>query len=372
MGEHARVLIVESSAPDTTTITMRDILNIVNGQHQQQEEEEEEEVANGRRGEVDTPRPGSVDFPPQWREVLQLARIRRASEAGGSMAGGGAAASETTHSHPGRREPGGDGLVGGLEDWYISDAFLTGSTSAAATATDVAAASAGGGGTLLADIERHNPPRSEAASLLCELLTICNDSDLILGSTPELDESLTPPSDIPTEASEHVKRIIARVEATSDAYAAAKTALIEEFRAYVQARIALQRRQVAIRAYNTTLTSFLDNTATLTDLDPTVVEAQHRVCAELQRMVHTICNQTDMRKAVDDVRTHWVNFSSLRAACSPIHTCDLAMTCTACMTRVSDVVFSPCGHVICNVCAPSLRKCHMCRHDIGSRIRIYK
>jgi len=40
-------------------------------------------------------------------------------------------------------------------------------------------------------------------------------------------------------------------------------------------------------------------------------------------------------------------------------------TCKVCMDREVSIVFIPCGHlVVCKECAPSLRKCPICRGTI--------
>lgn len=341
----SHLVIMEASAQQPETrVLLHEIINIIQDQP----------------GDAAmTPRPGSAEFPQQWREILHLARVRHADT------GGGAQASETTYSQPSRE----------TDVWYRSDDLLTSSGTAdpppaAVVQNDNNNNNSDAAGTLISDIELHKPP-GETVSLLSELLAICNDADVVLGAKPEVDEALHP-DDGEATASESVRDIVARVEATAGVFAAARAALAEEFRSYIQARSAMKRRQAVIRAYQETLTSFLDNTLRHTDVDASVQEAQSRVCVELQNMVHAICNQKEMKEAVEDVRKHWRGFSNLRAACSPMHACDLAMTCTACMTRVSDVVFYPCGHVICSACAPSLRKCHMCRRDITTRLRIYK
>ncbi|KAM4866473.1 baculoviral IAP repeat-containing protein 2-like [Thomomys bottae] len=47
-------------------------------------------------------------------------------------------------------------------------------------------------------------------------------------------------------------------------------------------------------------------------------------------------------------------------------------TCKVCMDREVSVVFIPCGHlVVCQACAPSLRKCPICRGIIKGTVRTF-
>ncbi|KAM9658735.1 baculoviral IAP repeat-containing protein 3-like isoform 2-T2 [Trichechus inunguis] len=47
-------------------------------------------------------------------------------------------------------------------------------------------------------------------------------------------------------------------------------------------------------------------------------------------------------------------------------------TCKVCMDKEVSVVFIPCGHlVVCKECAPSLRKCPICRGTIKGTVRTY-
>ncbi|XP_075822967.1 baculoviral IAP repeat-containing protein 3-like [Microtus pennsylvanicus] len=47
-------------------------------------------------------------------------------------------------------------------------------------------------------------------------------------------------------------------------------------------------------------------------------------------------------------------------------------TCKVCMDREVSIVFIPCGHlVVCKDCAPSLRKCPICRGTIKGTVRTY-
>lgn len=47
-------------------------------------------------------------------------------------------------------------------------------------------------------------------------------------------------------------------------------------------------------------------------------------------------------------------------------------TCKVCMDREVSIVFIPCGHlVVCKECAPSLRKCPICRGTIKGTVRTF-
>lgn len=47
-------------------------------------------------------------------------------------------------------------------------------------------------------------------------------------------------------------------------------------------------------------------------------------------------------------------------------------TCKVCMDREVSLVFIPCGHlVVCKECAPSLRKCPICRGTIKGTVRTF-
>lgn len=47
-------------------------------------------------------------------------------------------------------------------------------------------------------------------------------------------------------------------------------------------------------------------------------------------------------------------------------------TCKVCMDREVSIVFIPCGHlVVCKDCAPSLRKCPICRGIIKGTVRTF-
>lgn len=47
-------------------------------------------------------------------------------------------------------------------------------------------------------------------------------------------------------------------------------------------------------------------------------------------------------------------------------------TCKVCMDREVSIVFIPCGHlVVCKDCAPSLRKCPICRGTIKGTVRTF-
>lgn len=47
-------------------------------------------------------------------------------------------------------------------------------------------------------------------------------------------------------------------------------------------------------------------------------------------------------------------------------------TCKVCMDKEVSVVFIPCGHlVVCQECAPSLRKCPICRGIIKGTVRTF-
>ena len=46
--------------------------------------------------------------------------------------------------------------------------------------------------------------------------------------------------------------------------------------------------------------------------------------------------------------------------------------CKVCMDREVSIVFIPCGHlVVCKDCAPSLRKCPICRGTIKGTVRTF-
>lgn len=47
-------------------------------------------------------------------------------------------------------------------------------------------------------------------------------------------------------------------------------------------------------------------------------------------------------------------------------------TCKVCMDQEVSVVFIPCGHlVVCKDCAPSLRKCPICRGTVKGTVRTF-
>lgn len=46
-------------------------------------------------------------------------------------------------------------------------------------------------------------------------------------------------------------------------------------------------------------------------------------------------------------------------------------TCKVCLDRAVDVVFVPCGHLVCTECAPNLQVCPICRVPIGSCVRTF-
>ena len=47
-------------------------------------------------------------------------------------------------------------------------------------------------------------------------------------------------------------------------------------------------------------------------------------------------------------------------------------TCKICMINESNVVFTPCGHLlVCKSCASSLSKCPFCRSEILQYIKVY-
>ena len=47
-------------------------------------------------------------------------------------------------------------------------------------------------------------------------------------------------------------------------------------------------------------------------------------------------------------------------------------TCKVCMDKEVSIVFIPCGHlVVCKDCAPSLRKCPICRGTIKGTVRTF-
>lgn len=47
-------------------------------------------------------------------------------------------------------------------------------------------------------------------------------------------------------------------------------------------------------------------------------------------------------------------------------------TCKVCMDKEVSIVFIPCGHlVVCKECAPSLRKCPICRGTIKGTVRTF-
>lgn len=47
-------------------------------------------------------------------------------------------------------------------------------------------------------------------------------------------------------------------------------------------------------------------------------------------------------------------------------------TCKVCMDKEVNIVFIPCGHlVVCKECAPSLRKCPICRGMVKGTVRTF-
>lgn len=47
-------------------------------------------------------------------------------------------------------------------------------------------------------------------------------------------------------------------------------------------------------------------------------------------------------------------------------------TCKVCMDKEVNIVFIPCGHlVVCKECAPSLRKCPICRGLVKGTVRTF-
>lgn len=47
-------------------------------------------------------------------------------------------------------------------------------------------------------------------------------------------------------------------------------------------------------------------------------------------------------------------------------------TCKVCMDKEVNIVFIPCGHlVVCRECAPSLRKCPICRGLVKGTVRTF-
>ncbi|XP_038843384.1 putative inhibitor of apoptosis [Salvelinus namaycush] len=47
-------------------------------------------------------------------------------------------------------------------------------------------------------------------------------------------------------------------------------------------------------------------------------------------------------------------------------------TCKVCMDKEVNMVFIPCGHlVVCKECAPSLRKCPICRGLVKGTVRTF-
>jgi len=44
--------------------------------------------------------------------------------------------------------------------------------------------------------------------------------------------------------------------------------------------------------------------------------------------------------------------------------------CSVCLDKDCQIVFS-CGHMICERCDQSLRKCHICRMKILRRVRVF-
>lgn len=47
-------------------------------------------------------------------------------------------------------------------------------------------------------------------------------------------------------------------------------------------------------------------------------------------------------------------------------------TCKVCMDKEVSIVFIPCGHlVVCQECAPALRKCPICRGIIKGTVRTF-
>ena len=47
--------------------------------------------------------------------------------------------------------------------------------------------------------------------------------------------------------------------------------------------------------------------------------------------------------------------------------------CKICCTNETEhqIVFNPCGHSCCSKCAAQLSSCHVCRHQILNKIRLY-
>ena len=46
--------------------------------------------------------------------------------------------------------------------------------------------------------------------------------------------------------------------------------------------------------------------------------------------------------------------------------------CKVCLDREADIVFVPCGHLVCCInCAASLRRCPICRAKIDKAIKTY-
>nr|XP_053782601.1 baculoviral IAP repeat-containing protein 7 isoform X4 [Desmodus rotundus] len=46
-------------------------------------------------------------------------------------------------------------------------------------------------------------------------------------------------------------------------------------------------------------------------------------------------------------------------------------TCKVCLDRTVGIVFVPCGHLVCTMCAPSLQLCPICRAPIHSCVRTF-
>jgi hypothetical protein len=45
--------------------------------------------------------------------------------------------------------------------------------------------------------------------------------------------------------------------------------------------------------------------------------------------------------------------------------------CCVCMTESAIMAFVPCGHTFCTNCSKKTMICHVCRHSITNRVRIY-
>ena len=49
------------------------------------------------------------------------------------------------------------------------------------------------------------------------------------------------------------------------------------------------------------------------------------------------------------------------------------LTCQICFESEADIVFLPCGHIMCcAMCSPAITKCPMCRASIRGRIKIFR